>query len=118
MRQVFAVQLCEPSAQTWMHVVIPVGQHEQQWVMSTAARKMVQELQARLIAPMEILDCEQNRLFGGQTGEEVGERHETSAFFLLWIARPRRCGMCQDPLDRFVPLFWCIRCAHSAGRLL
>ncbi|GAC1622095.1 MAG: hypothetical protein NVS4B9_13320 [Ktedonobacteraceae bacterium] len=54
---------------------------------SRASRKVVQELQAHFIAPMEVLDHEQNRLLGGQAREKLGESHEQAAFFLFWLAR-------------------------------
>src|SRR5215211_954743 len=44
-RQAFAIQLCEPTYQTCMYLVVPVGQNEQNWVSSAAARQNMQELE-------------------------------------------------------------------------
>jgi len=52
-------------AQFGVHLVIAVGQHDEKGMTSTATCKMVQDLQAGFIAPMQILDDEQNRLVGG-----------------------------------------------------
>jgi hypothetical protein len=70
-----------------MHLVIPVGQNEQQPVSNTAAREGVQELETRFIAPMQILYREQNRLLRCYAREEMGERDEEAAFFLFWTER-------------------------------
>src|SRR5579885_335224 len=56
---------------------------------STATRKKVQELQARFVAPMQILEGEQYRLLGGQAREELAEGHEQAAFVLFWFASRR-----------------------------
>ncbi len=65
LREAFAIQLGQPMAQFGVDLVIAVGQHEEQGMTSTAACKMVQELQARFIAPVHILDRKQHRLSGG-----------------------------------------------------
>src|SRR5579883_1120404 len=73
-----------------MHLVMAVGQNQKQWMSRAAARKKVQELQARFVAPMQILEGEQGRLLEGQARKELAEGCKQAAFVLFWFASRRR----------------------------
>src|SRR5450755_322524 len=87
-----AVKLRQPVFQAAMHFVAAIGRQDKQWQVSTMARQVVQELEARFITPMNILYREQNGLLRSQICEEVCERHEKTALLLLWLQR--RCRSC------------------------
>src|SRR6266849_7986196 len=54
--ETFTVQVRQEMAQAWLNLVTPVGQQDKQGGSSTAPRQEMEEFQAGLITPMNILD--------------------------------------------------------------
>jgi len=87
-----AVKLRQPMSQAEMHLVAAIGRQDEQRVGCAVARQVIQELETRFIAPMDILYSEQHGLFRSYTGEEVRKSHEQAALFLFWLQRRRPAG--------------------------
>src|SRR5205807_5171730 len=57
----FAVELCKPAAQLWLHLLMAIGDQEQERMRRRAPRQIVEEVQARVVAPVHILNDEKHR---------------------------------------------------------
>ena len=69
-----------------MRFVIAIGQHQQNRIRCDLPGKVEHKFQARIVAPMQIFDDDDQRRLHRQVGEELHERIETATFFLLWFA--------------------------------
>src|SRR2546423_3275466 len=58
----FAVKLCKPAAQLWLHLLMAVRDQEQERMRRRAPRKRVEEVQARVVAPVDGLQDEKHPL--------------------------------------------------------
>ena len=70
-------------AQTRVNLVTAVGQQDKQRRSSTAPRQKMEEVQARLVTPMQVLHDQQHRLLGRLTQEKVSQGGEETTFFVL-----------------------------------
>src|SRR2546429_9087641 len=70
-------------AQTRVNLVTAVGQQDKQRRSSTAPRQKMEEVQARLVTPMQVLHDQQHRLLGRLTQEKVSQGSEETKFFVL-----------------------------------
>src|SRR5260370_35284160 len=84
-----AVKLRQPVFQAEMRLVAAIGRQDEQRVGCAVARQVIQELETRFIAPMDILYSEQHRLFRSDISEEVCKSHEQAALFMFWLQRRR-----------------------------
>jgi hypothetical protein len=57
----FAVELCKPAAQLWLHLLMAIRDQEQERLRRRAPRQIVKKVQARIVAPMRILNDEKHR---------------------------------------------------------
>src|SRR5436309_1417189 len=58
----FAVELCKPAAQLWLHLLMAIRDQEQERMRRRAPRQIVEEVQARVVAPVHILNDEKHPL--------------------------------------------------------
>ena len=69
------------------YFIAAVGQQQEERLCRTASRQVMEEFQAGIITPMQVLDDEQQGLHCCLAQEEVSQGGEETAFLLLRIER-------------------------------
>src|SRR5262249_29444850 len=77
-----------------MNFLAAIGQHEQERVRCAATRQIVEEFQAGIVTPVQILYDEQERRGVGLTGEGMGQTSKEAAAVLLSIQRREQWVLC------------------------
>jgi hypothetical protein len=83
--QVVAIQLRQEMSETRAHLIVAIGQQNEEGMSRTAPRQVVEEFQAGIIAPMNIFNDERHWPSAGLIHEELGQRRKEAAFLLFRI---------------------------------
>ena len=73
-----------------LRVVTAVRHQQKNRLGGDVARQVKEKFEAGIIAPMQILDDDEQRMMSGKADEELGEGVEQAAF--LWLGLERGCG--------------------------
>src|SRR5689334_2119537 len=83
----FPVQLRQEMAQAGAYLVTAVGQQEEKPMSGAAPCQVVQEVQAGVVATVEVFQNAQHGVSSGQAGQELGQGLKAAALLLFRIER-------------------------------
>jgi hypothetical protein len=80
----------EKLCQRWAHLVISIGQQQQKTQFVKSPRQKQQRFQTRIIAPVNILNDDEQRLRGAEIYEDLDQGLMQTTLFLVALTCRKR----------------------------